>query len=96
MAQVLKETLLQSDGELRSVTIDPISYSDDLEKLQISLDAVMPSATLPRFLTSLRSIRPFLSVTSMAINSAQFGATEGRLWVTMKVSASRRLRHDSL
>lgn len=96
MAQTLKETLLQSEGELRSVTIDPASRSADLEKLQVGLDAVIPSATLPRFLASLRSVRPFLFVNSMAINTAQFGTNEGRLWVTMKVSALRRARHDTL
>jgi len=96
MAQSLRETVQQSGGDLRSVTIDPTLPVNGLDKMQVGLDLVVPSASLPRFLSALQTMRPFMFVSSLSVSSAQFGSAEGQLWVTMKVSAFRGPHRDAI
>ena len=91
MAQSLRDIVQQSGGDLRSVSVDPTLPLVSLEKLQVGLDLTVPSSRLPRLLSSLQAMRPFIFVSSLTISSAQYSSVEGQLWVTMKVSAFRKI-----
>ncbi len=90
LGQTLKELIQAAGGEVRSVSMNPGVQVAGLDRLQISVDAVMPSAGLPRLLNFLQAQRPFLLITSLNLSAAPFSDTPGQIWLTTTVSAFHR------
>jgi hypothetical protein len=93
LGQNVKEAIQQAGGDLRTESMNAVVKEDQVEKLEISVDATLRSADLPKLLSALQAQRPFLAVDALNISVAQFSGGQGWLWLTMTISAFHRAPH---